>query len=219
MTKYRLEKILKDNWIAGYSYNGKYVNEKTINYVAKYLTKDDLDNKDFEGKILTSPGLGKRYIERAKTINKFRYKETTENYRFKNGALAPMPKYYKNKLYTENERESLWIYKQEEGYAFVMGEKIPARTEEELKDVENIKQFYKERNKRVHYDNEELWTWNKNKRRLQGKLDYKRKAAKYKEEEYKKEIRATIKLENDISEYSKLYRRWHNHTIYTSCSP
>lgn len=219
MSKYRLNKLLNDNWIAGYSYNGKYVNERTINYIAKYLTKDDLDNKDFEGKILASPGLGKKYIERAKTINRFRYKETTEEYRFRNGVLAPMPKYYRNKLYTENERELLWIYKQEKGYAFVMGEKIPVRNEEDLKDLENIKQFYRERNKDVHHDNEKLWEWNKNKRRLQGKLDYKIKAAKYKEEEQKKEIRAAIKLENDISEYSKLYGQWHNHTVYTSCSP
>ena len=101
----------------------------------------------------------------------------------------------------------------------MLGEKIPVRNEEDLKDLENIKQFYRERNKDVHHDNEELWEWNKNRRRLQGKLDYKRKTAKYKEEEQKKEIRAAIKLENDISEYSKIYRRWHNHTVYTSCSP
>ena len=68
-------------------------------------------------------------------------------------------------------------------------------------------------------DSEKLWEWNKNRRRLQRKLDYRKKAAKYKEEEQKKEIRAAIKLENDISEYSKLYGRWHNHTVYTSCSP
>ena len=100
-----------------------------------------------------------------------------------------------------------------------MGEKIPVRNEEDLKDLEIIKQFYRERNKDVHHDNEQLWEWNKNRRRLQGKLNYRKKAAKYKEEEQKKEIRAAIKLENDISEYSKLHGRWHNHTVYNSCSP
>lgn len=203
MTKYRLEKLLKDNWIAGYSFNGKYVNEKTINYVAKYLTKDDLDNKDFTGKILASPGLGKKYVERGKEINKFKEKKTTVDYRFRNGAVAPMPKYYKNKLYTENERELLWIYKQEEGYAFVMGEKVPVRTDEDLKDLENIKDFYRERNKRIHFDNEELWEWLKGHRRMQGRIDYSNKWRKFKQKELEKEARARERFERDIGEYKK----------------
>ena len=35
-------KILYKNWIDGYKYYGKYVNEKTINYVSKYMTKKDI---------------------------------------------------------------------------------------------------------------------------------------------------------------------------------
>ena len=215
----RLNKLLHDNWIAGYSYNGKYVNEKTINYVAKYLTKDDPDNKDFTGKILASPGLGKKYVERGKEINKFKYKQTIENYRFRNGAVAPMPKYYKNKLYTENERELLWIYKQEEGYAFVMGEKIPTKTDEDLKDLENIKQFYRDRNKKIHFDNEDLWNWQKSKNKMQKKLDYKKKWRKFKEKEIKKEIKSAMRFEQDISEYGKLIGlNGYNHTVYKNLS-
>ena len=175
MSKCRLEKLLKDNWIAGYSYNGKYVNEKTINYVAKYLTKDDMDNKDFTGKILVSPGLGRKYVERGKEINKFKEEKTKEEYRFKNGAIAPMPKYYKNKLYTENQRELLWIYRQEEGYSYIMGEKIPVKTEKDEKDLEDIKEFYRQRNERIHFDNERLWEiLNRNRKTLR-KMEYKKK--------------------------------------------
>ena len=47
----------------------------------------------------------------------------------------PLPKYYKNKLFTEEEKELLWIEKIEEGYSYVMGEKHPTRTEEEEKAV------------------------------------------------------------------------------------
>ena len=39
MTKYRLEKMLKENWIAGYSYNGKYVNEKNNKLYSKVSNK------------------------------------------------------------------------------------------------------------------------------------------------------------------------------------
>ena len=38
-TKWQLTKLLYENWIDGYKYYGSYVNEKTINYVSKYMTK------------------------------------------------------------------------------------------------------------------------------------------------------------------------------------
>lgn len=214
MSVYRLNELLKNNWIAGYSYNGRYVNEKTINYIAKYLTKDDLDNKDFTGKVLVSPGLGRKYIERGKKINEFRKEETKEEYRFRNGMLAPLPKYYKNKIYTEEERELLWIYKQEKGYSFVMGEKILVTNEQDEKDLENIKEYYRERNKTIHFDNEKLWEQQKEERRIKGRIKYKKKWRIFKEEEEKKEKRAKERLEKDISEYSRLCG-WAQSNSYT----
>ena len=113
MSQQSLIWVLKNNWVAGYSYNGKYVNERTINYVSKYLTKTDLDNVDFEGKVLASPGLGKSFVKswngrQIKYIPKTNVQRTTETYIFRNGAKAPLPKYYKEKLFTEDEREKLW---------------------------------------------------------------------------------------------------------------
>ena len=46
-TKWQLTKLLYENWIDGYRYYGRYVNEKTINYVSKYMTKKDEDNPDY----------------------------------------------------------------------------------------------------------------------------------------------------------------------------
>ena len=70
--------ILRNNWIDGYCYNGKYCNEKTINYVSKYMTKKDMDNPEYTGKVLCSPGLGEETINvkgkiktRGKRIRKF----------------------------------------------------------------------------------------------------------------------------------------------------
>ena len=37
---------------------GRYVNEKTINYVSKYMTKKDEDNPDYISIVLCSKGLG-----------------------------------------------------------------------------------------------------------------------------------------------------------------
>ena len=46
-TKWQLTKLLYENWIDGYKYYGRYVNERTINYVSKYMTKKDEDNPDY----------------------------------------------------------------------------------------------------------------------------------------------------------------------------
>ena len=59
-----LSYLLNKCWTAGYSYQGKYVNDKTVNYIVKYMTKPDLDNPEYKGIVLCSPGLGSNYINR-----------------------------------------------------------------------------------------------------------------------------------------------------------
>ena len=35
-----------------------------MNYVSKYMTKKDIDNPEYTGKVLRSPGLGAGYVKR-----------------------------------------------------------------------------------------------------------------------------------------------------------
>ena len=44
--------------------NKGIVNERTINYITKYITKTDEIHKEYKPIILASAGLGKKYIER-----------------------------------------------------------------------------------------------------------------------------------------------------------
>ena len=60
-TKWQLTKLLYENWIDGYKYYGRYVNEKTIKYVSKYMTKKAEDNPDYISIVLCSKGLGANY--------------------------------------------------------------------------------------------------------------------------------------------------------------
>ena len=62
-----LSYLLNKTWTAGYSYQGKYVNDRTVNYIVKYMTKTDLDNPTYKGIVLASPGIGKNYIKRIVT--------------------------------------------------------------------------------------------------------------------------------------------------------
>ena len=114
--KAKLSYLLNKCWTAGYSYQGKYVNDKTINYIVKYMTKPDLNNPEYKGIVLCSPGLGSNYINRQDAKrNKYReykgeHNKTDETYRFRDGSLAALPKYYKGKLYTEEETNGTAIY-------------------------------------------------------------------------------------------------------------
>ena len=56
--------LVIEKWKYGYVFIGNFVNEKTINYISKYMLKDDLNNREFIGKVLTSAGMGKQYFER-----------------------------------------------------------------------------------------------------------------------------------------------------------
>ena len=91
--------IIQDIWKYGIIWIGQYTNEKTINYIMKYITKVDEDHKGFKAVILTSAGIGKQYTENKhkKDKNKYQGDKTDETYRLPNGAKSALPIYYRNK--------------------------------------------------------------------------------------------------------------------------
>ena len=50
--------------------------------------------------------------------------ETIETYRLRNGSKINLPIYYRNQLFTEEEREALFLDKIEKGIIYVMGQKV-----------------------------------------------------------------------------------------------
>ena len=66
------------HWKYGYWYKGDYVNEKTINYITKYMLKIPEKNPEFIGKVMTSKGLGKGYWK-SYNAKRNRYKEDDTN--------------------------------------------------------------------------------------------------------------------------------------------
>ena len=160
------QELIKRHWKYGFVFIGTHVNEATIFYITKYMLKVNPNDKEFQGKILTSKGIGSGYMQR---VNKRRnmYQEggdTNETYTLRNGTKIALPQYYRRKLYTEEEREKLWIEKQENEYRYVMGEKVHIDNEEEYN---NILGFYQEMGKRLYGDNEEEWDRQKQRNKLQ----------------------------------------------------
>lgn len=113
-----IEKI----WKYGFVYLGKYVNQKTINYIIKYVTKEDKEHPHFKAQILSSAGIGAAY-QKTNRFQEHTYKgkETKDYYQLKNGTKVQNPIYYRNKLYTEEEREQMWIDKINEHKIYIMG--------------------------------------------------------------------------------------------------
>ena len=65
-----------------------------------------------------------------------------------------MPKYYHDKIYSEEEREKLWIMKQERGYRYIGGEKCST---EDLEEWENLTSYYQRRGVEAFGDRPDEW--------------------------------------------------------------
>lgn len=149
------EELIRGKWQNGFVYIGDYVNEQTINYIIKYVTKVDIENREFKGKILTSAGIGKNYINREdKKNNKYKPNETNELYRSRNGLKYALPLYYRNKIYTEEEREKLWIEKIENGIKWVCGDKVKIDNEEAYMNLLNE---WRTKTERMYKFEEKKW--------------------------------------------------------------
>ena len=94
------------------------------------MTKRDEDNPEYTGKVLCSPGLGAGYVKRIGKRHEWKGEETKEDYYTRQGTLIALPKYYKYKLFTEEQREQLWIYREESGEKYVVNFKIKVKDEE-----------------------------------------------------------------------------------------
>lgn len=120
------EEYIQNIWKYGHIRIGQWLGLKTINYLIKYVHKVDIDHKNYEQIVLCSKGIGKNYLNRylVKKIHQFDEENTIEYYRLNNGAKINLPIYYRNKLWTEDERVKLWIHRLNKGERYVLGNKI-----------------------------------------------------------------------------------------------
>lgn len=144
-------------WKYGHVYLGEYVSEKTINYIVKYINKTDVLHKEYKSIIMTSAGIGKGYTQRIDARNnKYKKKGTTETYTTRQGAKLNLPIYYRNQIYTEKEREKLWIEKLDKEERWINGKKIDISNGEE--EYYKVLEEERRKNKRLGYgDNTSDW--------------------------------------------------------------
>ena len=154
-----LEKI----WGYGYVWKGKgeslenYVNEKTVRYLVKYVSKDDHQHKEYNPIVLASPGIGNQFCEsyEAKKI-KYNEDKTIEYYKTRTGHKIALPIYWRNKLFSEEEREKLWLQKLDKQERWILGERIDISQGEN--DYYETLEWYRAKNKRLGYgDDSKNW--------------------------------------------------------------
>lgn len=126
---------LTDLWKYGRTDTGTYCTERTVNYIIKYVTKIDTEHREYKPIILCSKGLGKGYIDiYSKSLHTYSPGHTIEYYKNRKGYKMNLPIYYRNKLFTEKEREELWIDRLNTETRYVNGIKIENCNNAEAED-------------------------------------------------------------------------------------
>lgn len=141
--------MIEKTWQYGNIDIGEWVDERTINYITKYITKIDDIHKGYKQATFTSKGMGKEYIERNYNWHKFKGKETNTKYRMKDGKEIELPRYYKEKLWTEEEREEIYLKTLDENIISLGGEKIKKNIT--LEEFNKKLEIVREDNKRAGY--------------------------------------------------------------------
>lgn len=144
-----------EKWQYGNIFIGSYVNERTINYIMKYVTKIDVDHDGYKQRIYTSKGIGKNYIETHKDIHKYKGEDTINYYTTYNGYKLKLPRYYKEKIWTEEEREEIWKLNLDKNITTLTGNKFDKKDESEkqIKRYDNILNTARESNELKKYGN------------------------------------------------------------------
>lgn len=163
--------LLRKHWKYGITFVGSYVSERSINYITKYMLKVDTKHPYYTQIVLASKGIGSSYFNRdANAWQKRHVKEIcVPTYKFRNGTQVAMPKYYKDKVFTEKEREIMWINNLERGKEYIGGEEVDADDNE---SIDNLRAYYQQYGKLYMNDNPEEWERKKQERRRQKQREY-----------------------------------------------
>lgn len=182
-------------WTYGYVWKGQenctpngpkrknYVTARTVNYIIKYITKKDEKHKTYKGIILVSPGIGKNYTNSYNARqNRYTPNNTNDSYKTPTGHTMSLPTYYRNKIYTDEEREKLWLEKLDQNTRYICGEKVPFKTKSEIDNYFRLLKYHQQRNKKLGYgDGRKTWEqvkYEKEQRELQYSLRIERATAR-----------------------------------------
>jgi len=97
-----LQHIAKDGWDKGNVHVGS-VTDKSINYVTKYIIDRDYEHEDQKPFSMMSKGLGESYLQK----NAKWHTDAMRGYMMHQGRRIAMPRYYKDRIFSEEEKDLL----------------------------------------------------------------------------------------------------------------
>lgn len=156
--------LIRKHWKYGFVFIGDYCNSRSVNYMTKYMLKVDIKHPEFKQIVLASPGIGSGYMDRLDYLwQKQNYKNiNVATYTFRNGTKMAMPKYYKNKIFSEKEREVMWTNNLNRGLLWIYGEKVKA---DDWKTINNLREYWQRYGREVMGDDPIAWNAMKERRK------------------------------------------------------
>lgn len=156
--------LIRKHWKYGFVFIGNYCNGRSVNYMTKYMLKVDIKHPTFKQIVLASAGIGAGYMDRLDYLwQKQNYKNIeVATYTFRNGTKMAMPKYYKNKIFTDKERERMWINNLNRGLLWIYGEKVKA---DDWKTIDNLREYWQRYGRDTMGDNPIAWNAMKERRK------------------------------------------------------
>lgn len=121
----RLLRELNQLWKYGYVWLGDYCTSKTVGYLLKYYTKQDKYHKHYKPLIKKSNGLGENYWKSNKeSRHYYKGKDTITSFVKPNGKRTELNTLWKNKIFNQQQKETLLIKKLDENTKYVNGFKF-----------------------------------------------------------------------------------------------
>ena len=156
--------LIRKHWKYGFAFIGYSCNSRSVNYMTKYMLKVDVKHKTFKQIVLASKGIGSGYLDRLDYLWQKQNYEKIEvaTYTFRNGTKMAMPKYYKNKLFTDKEREKMWINNLNRGLLWIYGEKVKAN---DWRTIDNLRKYWQNYGITVMGDDPIAWNAAKERRK------------------------------------------------------
>lgn len=209
--------LIRKHWKYGFVFIGSFCNSRSVNYMTKYMLKVDVKHPTFKQIVLASKGIGNGYLDRLDYLwQKQNYKNiNVATYTFRNGTKMAMPKYYKNKIFTEKEREKMWINNLNRGLLWIYGEKVKA---DDWHTIDNLRKYWQEYGRQTMGDDPIAWNAAKERR----KEEKQRKAIaamKKSAEKFSTKILTKLPSQAEFSMETKnwnkeTYKRWKQNETY-----
>lgn len=146
------DNFIREKWKYGNIYVGYKCDAVCIKYISKYMLKSDKKHADFKGQIFTSPGIGKNYLEReGYRIHRFKGRKTIRTYQEKDGRRTQLPRYYRNKCWTQGQRDAMWTWAILDQKAYCMGREFNLKNPLDVKDYNAWRETQRQINERLGY--------------------------------------------------------------------